>query len=335
MRIKVKKLELLVHQSLLKKFGQKTADLLTPVIMFGELSGKTSHGLVRLIVGKSSMLAQQPTGGPEIVKKTKVSSLIQSNQNPAMMVASVAMKEVIKLAKKNNFGIVGTNNTLSTSGCLTYYVEQIAKQDLIGIVMARSPQCIVPHGGIEPLMGTNPIAFGIPSIPHPFIFDMGTSAISYGEVLKAKTLKKNLPENVAIDQLGNPTTNPERVQGGALLSFDHSYKGAGLAMIVEIFAGILTGAGYGKIDDGGWGNFFLAFSPELLIDKEDFKHKIQDFIESVRNSKTKDGKQVRISGEKTLLTRDENLRRGEIEVDDGILNRIKSFLAGKPQNLSV
>ncbi|OGK24742.1 hypothetical protein A3C25_06140 [Candidatus Roizmanbacteria bacterium RIFCSPHIGHO2_02_FULL_38_11] len=243
-----------------------------------------------------------------------------------MLVGPLAMNEVIRLAKENGFGVVGTSGSSTSSGSLSYYVEKIAKVDLIGIVMAQSPESTPPYGGIEPLFGTNPIGFGFPAKNKPLIFDMGTSAISFGAILEAKALGKKLPMNVALDKEGNITDDPNKAIDGATLSFDRSHKGAGLAMMVEILAGLWPGAWFTVHNkEAGWGNLFMAFSPDLLMDLNEFKERVNLLVETVRNSKTKDGKKVRISGERTINIRNDKLKKGFLEIEDRLLNQLKKF----------
>lgn len=316
MKIKIDELKKLVMKAMEKKYDEEYSSRMAELVMFGEMSGRVSHGLVRLLVG-GSIVSQNPTGKAEITNVTKLSSMIEGNGNPGMLVGSLACDEVIRIAKESDFGIVGTRGSHTSSGCLTYYLEKIAKEDLVGIIMAESPTSTPPFGGIEPLFGTNPIGFGIPANPRPVIFDMGTTAITFGELLNAKALGKSIPEGVALDKGGNPTTDPEKAMEGATLPFDNSYKGAGLSMMVEIFAGTLPHSCYAGIDeDKGWGNMFMAFSPKLLSDVNEFKVRMEKMIDRVRNSKTKDGSKIRISGEKTIDTRNKSLTTGEIEIAD-------------------
>jgi LDH2 family malate/lactate/ureidoglycolate dehydrogenase len=154
---------------------------------------------------------------------------------------------------------------------------------------------------------------------------MATSAISFGALLKAQALHESIPENVAIDRDGNPTTDPTRAMEGATLAFDKSYKGSGLAMMVEILSGVWPGADFvGKNPDGAWGNTFMAFSPALLSDLDEFKRRMTVLVETVRNSKTKDGHKIRIPGEHTLLVRDQSLDRGTVEVDEELFAALKT-----------
>ena len=327
MKMKVTELRELVEKCLRTKYDEEDTRRIADVVMFGQLSGKTSHGLVRLIVGGASVMAMKPEGKPEVKKVTKLSSLIEGKENPGMLVGAMAMEEVIRIAKENGFGMVGTKGSRSTSGSLSYYLEKIANEDLIGIVMAQSPVSTPYFGGIEPLFGTNPVGFGIPAESRPLIFDMGTSAISFGAILKAKATGQKLPEGVALDSEGNPTTDPAKAVDGATLPFDGSYKGAGLAMMVEILSGALPGADFSGLNpNGGWGNTFMAFSPALQQDVDDFKAKIKEIVDRVRSSKTKDGCPVRIVGEATIKARDEALNSGEIEVDEELVKAAGNYL---------
>ncbi len=328
MKVIISDLEDLILKTLRKKYNSEDAELIKNVILFGELSGKTSHGILRLIVSNSSIIAQNPSQKPSIVQKSKLSSLIESNGNPGMLVGPFAMREVIKIADEYGFGIVGTRKSFSTCGCISYYLEQIAKKNLIAIIMAQSPKSTVAYGGIEPLFGTNPISFGIPAFPKPLIFDMATSAISFGAILKAKTLNRQLPINVALDTQGHMTTDPNKAIDGATYAFDNSYKGSGLAMMVEILAGLWPNADFaGNNSEGGWGNIFMAFSPTLLMNNEDFIKKVKILVETVKNSKTKDGKKVRISGEQTINTRDKNLQIGSIDIEDNLYHELQKAAA--------
>ncbi len=327
MKIKIKDLNKLIKEALLTKYSMKETDYMLPVIMFGELSDTKSHGLIRIASMASGILKLRTNGKPKVIKKTKTSFLIESRGNPGMLVGPIATELLIKTAKKYGFSVVGTKESQSSTGSLTYYAEKIASKNLIGIVMARATSDVAPYGGVEKLFGTNPIAFGIPKKKSPLIFDMSTSAIAYGVVARAKKLGKKLPENVAVDKYGKMTTNPLDVEEGALLTFDNSYKGFGLSMMVEILAGILPGAGYADFNaKDGWGNLYIAIDPNMLGDVDLFKDRVCKLIERVRNSKSTDGNEIRIPGENRIAKRNESLKRGWVEIDKEIYNDINDFI---------
>ncbi|MBS1266122.1 MAG: Malate/(S)-sulfolactate dehydrogenase [Candidatus Woesearchaeota archaeon] len=278
-----------------------------------------------MLKGKYALIQRDCSIKPEIINKTKVSALINGNNNPGMLVSYMAIQKAIELAKQNSVGLVGTNQSFQTSGALSYYLKKITDENLIGIVMSRSPSNIDPYGGYEPLFGTNPMSFGIPGNP-PLILDMGMAATTFGDLLNAKSKKQKLSKNIALDSKGNPTTDPDKAINGCILSFDKSYKEAGLAMIVEILSGLWTGAGFCDLNkEDGWGNLFIVLSPGLLGNIEEFKQKMELFVKRVKNSKSKKPDKIRIPGEKTLSTYHNNLNKGIIEVDDQLIKELEEL----------
>jgi LDH2 family malate/lactate/ureidoglycolate dehydrogenase len=328
MKIKVSELRNQVSQALLKAgYNSDDAEMITNVVMFGQMSGKLSHGIVRLFKGDLNLLENIGDGPYEIVEKTQNSAQVIAHHQPGILIGHLAMNKAIELAKNNKIGLVSSIGTQSTSGCLTYYLEQIAKNSLIGIVMSQSAPFIAPFNSKEALFGTNPMGYGFPTNDKPLLFDMATSAITYGDVLIASTTGKQLPENIASDKSGNPTTNPDEALEGSVNSFDNSYKGSGLAMIVEILAGVLAGSSFIDLhQEKDWGNLFIAISPELFMSTDEFKSRMDEFINRVERAKTKDGQKVRLPGMHTLAQRDENIQDDEIEIEDEILNEFYKYL---------
>lgn len=325
MTIKISELEELITKILLTEYSPEEATLIKDVMMFGELSGKPSHGLLRLIKGNFGVFVEGERGEPEFMRKTKVSTVIDAKGNPGMLAAPLAVEEAIKLGKENGIGIVGVKGFVNTTGSVSYYVEKIAKENLIGIAFVQAVNNLVaPFGTKKGFFGTNPVAFGIPANPKPFLFDMATSAIAFGNVAKAKIENKPLPEGVAIDKDGNDTTDAAKVLEGALLPFANSYKGSGLGMMVELLGSVWVGGGFaGLHGEKGSGNLFMAFSPDLLSDVESFKERVRELIETLKNAETRDGSPVRIPGENTIAKRDKSLASGEVEISDATFEKIK------------
>lgn len=325
MKIKISELESIITKILSTEYSSEEANLIKDVVMFGELAGKPSHGLLRLLKGNFGAFVDGKRGKPGYIRKTKVSTVIDAKGNPGMLAAPLAVNEAIKLGKENGIGVVGVKGTFNTTGSVSYYMEKIVKEDLVGIAFVQSiNRFIAPFGVKKALFGTNPIAFGVPSDPKPLIFDMSTAAIAYGNVMNAKINSKQLPENVAIDKDGKPTTNPADVSEGALLPFANSYKGSGLAMIVELLGSVWVGGGFaGLHSEEGCGNLYIAMSPDLLSDVESFKKRVKELIEKVRSTETRDGSPVRLPGEKTFALRDKNLQSGEVEISDATFKKIQ------------
>jgi LDH2 family malate/lactate/ureidoglycolate dehydrogenase len=280
------------------------------------------------LLGTEPIQNIHPKQEPQIHKETKLSALINGGGNPGILVSHMATRMAIEKCSAYGFGIVGTNNTFSSTGSIGYYALEIGKHDFIGIVMAGSPGGVAPHGSREPLFGTNPIAFGFPTEKRPLVFDMATAAITWYGLVRAKTLGQSLPENVAIDSDGNLTTDPSEAMKGAILPFDRSYKGSGLSMMIELFTGPLVGASFADPEGkGDWGNVFIAIDPELLIDKKEFKKQNSLLIEKVKMSKKKKGvSAIHIPGEKAQENLKKAEKSGEIEIDEIIYTELKGLI---------
>ena len=323
MKIKIDELKQLMKTALTSKYySPEEADLMVEVFLHAELTGKNTQGILKLL-GTEPAQDIKPKHPPKITKETNLSVLIDGGGAAGPLVGQIATNKAIEIAKKNNFAIVGTNNTFSSVGAIGFYARKIADSDLIGIVAASSPLGVLHFGGIDPAYGTNPTAFGFPTNEFPIVFDMAASAITWYGLVRAKALGQKLPDNVAVDKEGNLTTDPEEAMKGAILPFDRSYKGSGMAMVVELLAGPLVGASYVH-DNGDWGTVFIAINPELLVGVEDFKTHASDLVKKVKSGRTKNGEIIHIPGYDSEATRQTILDSGEIEMEEKLINDLKA-----------
>lgn len=319
MKIKVSKLRKQIVDILSQEnYTKEQAEKMAAVYVFAEVTGKNTQGILKLM-GTEPAQGIKPDYPPKIIKETSVSVLLDGGKASGPLAAQEAVDLMIPKAKKHGFAVAGTNNTFSSTGAISYYAYKLAKNDLIGIVGAGSPRSASYYGGIEPVFGTNPIAFGFPTSKYPVVFDMATSAITYYGLVRAKALGQQIPDNVALDSEGNPTTDPEKAMTGAILPFDRSYKGSGLALMVELLTGPLTGAQY-VFDDGDWGTFFVAFKPGLLVDTDVFKENAADLVSKVKAAKAQPNSKIHIPGYDTLSKAEKILEEdGEIQIEDELL----------------
>jgi len=245
-----------------------------------------------------------------VLRETDVSTLYDGGNNVGMLVMYHATRAAIEKAATRGVAIIGVTNSWM-SGRSAYYVEMIAKADLVGIHTASSARSVAPFGGARAALGTNPIAFGMPSSHGPVVFDMGTSAFMGTDRAFRERLGQLLPEGVAVDAEGRPTRDPAMARLGALLPFG-GYKGFGLALIVQAF-GVLAGSALDPDKDDGY--LFVVFKPDLLVDLDDFKQQVSELIDRVKATPRQPGvSEIRIPGERALRSRERALREG-IEVD--------------------
>ncbi len=154
---------------------------------------------------------------------------------------------------------------------------------------------------------------------------MATSKITVGQLMNSQRDKKPLPPESAIDGKGNYTTDADLAWiEGALVPFG-GYKGSGLMFIGEMLAGALTGSRVGYSVPGGWGIFFILFDPTIFRPIEDFKKDINTAISELKGSKKREGvTEIFYPGEKSQKLRQENLKKGYIEVDESLIEKIKN-----------
>jgi LDH2 family malate/lactate/ureidoglycolate dehydrogenase len=274
------------------------------------LCGYEYSGLAKLLNIPEHRRFKRPRGPMRVLRETDVSTLYDGGNNVGMLVMYHATRAAIEKAAARGVAIIGVTNSWM-SGRSAYYVEMIAKADLAGIHTASSARSVAPFGGARAALGTNPVAFGMPSSQGPVVFDMGTSAFMGTDRAFRERLGQLLPEGVAVDAEGRPTRDPAMARLGALLPFG-GYKGFGLALIVQAF-GVLAGSALDPDKDDGY--LFVVFKPDLLIDLDDFKQQVSELIDRVKATPRQPGvSEIRIPGERALRSRERALREG-IEID--------------------
>lgn len=325
MRVSIEGYRKKVTQLLSNNFSDNEAGRITDYLLWADMSGINTQGVIKL-TGTEPLQNIQPSGKIKIDRETKLSALLDGNKNPAPLVAQQATDIAIEKAKEHGFAIVGAHNTFSSNGAQAYYVERIAKEDLIGIVLSRSPGSTAPFNSIDPLFGTNPVGFGFPTDGEPLVFDMATSAMTWYGLVLAKSRGEKIPEGLAIDKNGDFTQEPAEVMdGGALLPFDKDYKGSGIGMVVEIMAGPLAASAYCDCEtfDKEWGSTFIAIDPNLLVDIDKFKANCTDLINIIKKSHTKSADEtIRLPGERARKSYNESQTSGMVEVDSTIYDKL-------------
>ena len=305
-------------------FSQEDALVVADYLVWAEMSGIETQGIIKL-TGTEPLQKIKPLYEPKIERDTQLSQLIDGGANPAPLTSMRATAIAIEKAKHSGFAIVGVRNTFSSNGAQAYYAQKIAENDLVGIVCSRSPAAATGFGSIDPLFGTNPIGFSFPTNDEPVVFDLATSAMTFYGLVLAHAKGEAIPENMAIDKEGNPTLNPEEAMNGALLSFDRSYKGSSLALMIEVLAGPLIGSAWidNKTFEEEWGSIFIAIDPNLLIDKAVFKNNTSDLVSKIKVARTVKGlDKIRLPGERAAASRKEAEKSGFVEIEDVIAREL-------------
>ena len=308
-------------------FNAADSEIILEIIMYAQLRGNNQNVIKLLGPG---MPANPAAGEMAVAKETKLSALVDGAWNQGMVVMSRATEIAISKAKAHGFGIVGTRRTNSPTGAIGYYARWIADEGLLGFVFSGSPELMAMHGSFEAFLGTNPLAIGIPSDGAPIVFDMATAAIAWYGVILANAEGKTIPDGVAYNEAGNVTTDPAQALAGAIKAFG-GYKGAALALIVEILTRPLVGAS--RKDDGtklDWGNLVFAIDPVLLADDEpSFRAAVGELITRVKNLKRLPGvDEILVPGERGDRIYQQAVAAGEVELDAGVWQDLNA-VAGK------
>ena len=212
-------------------YDAEEARILADHVIDAALCGYEYSGLPKLLNVADHPRFQKPRGPLRVVKETTVSVLYDGANQSGMIGMYHATCAVIERARAHGLALVGVNN-IWMSGRSAYYVEMVARAGLVGIHTVAAPPMVAPLGGAKPALGTNPIAFGFPMDGDPLVIDLGTSAFMGTDLQFRQRLGIPLPEGVAIDEDGAPTTDAAAARRGALLPFG-GHKGYALALAMH------------------------------------------------------------------------------------------------------
>ena len=275
-----------------KKFGlnHNHASISTDALINAELVGAYGHGLSRLKMycGRIKKRLINPQPKIKIKKISQSISLVDANDGIGFVAADIAIKEAIKNAKKTGIGMVAVKNS-GHYGLSGYYAEQAVKRNLITMIYTNAPPAVAPHGSLKSLFGTNPICFGTPTGSKvPFILDTSISMINRGKIRFADRNNQKIPVGVALDKFGRPTTNAKKALQGVQLPIAN-FKGSGLAWMVDILSGVLTGGNHaGRVKDPfddftgpqNIGHLFITFKTNLFVNN--YNRRIKDNITKIK-----------------------------------------------------
>ena len=334
--LKIKK----IVNNIFKNFSLNNAHakISADYLIKAELFGAPSHGLARLRMYCERLKKRIINPKPKIkVKKISQSiSFIDANNSIGFVAADIGIKTAIKNAKKTGIGLVAIKNS-GHYGLSSFYAEQAVKKNLIVWCFTNAPPAIAPHGAKKTLFGTNPICFGTPSGNKvPFILDTSISMINRGKIRVAAKLGHKIPLGVALDKFGKPTTDAKKALKGVQLPIA-GFRGSGLAWMVDIMSGVLTGANHGgKVKDPfddftgpqNVGHLFLVLKPDLFVGKNYIK-RIKENIRIIKRLPKINGvKEIQYPGQGMNSRYKQNLKK-DIVIPQNILKDLKKLNAVK------
>lgn len=295
------------------KMGCSTNDseIIAEVFLAAELRGHASHGMIRIKdyyeLWKSGRVNVNPD--VRIVHESPSTAVVDGDNAVGMIAARKSMETAIEKAKTAGTGWVATRNS-NHFGIAGYYAMMALKHDMIGICLTNANPLVAPTFSISRMMGTNPIAVAIPSMKQPpLVADFATTPIARGKLAVAEKKGEKVAFGFVQDKFGNPSDDPTILKsGGSMLTLGGdrvhgSHKGYCLSAIVDIFSAVFSGANFGpfvppsvaylpvleKKVGKGTGHFFGAMRIDAFQPAEEFKTKMDEWIETFRSAKPAEG----------------------------------------------
>ncbi len=257
---------------------KKDAATVAACLVRADLRGVDTHGLTRLPGYlerlRRSLINPRPKLFPKRV--APAAAALDGQNGFGFVIGTRAMAEAISLARKSGIGI---------------YVLQALDAGFVSLVFTNASRAMPPWGGREALLGTSPLAAGAPGGKlTPFVLDMSPAVAARGKIRIAEKRGEKIPLGYALDAEGRPTTDPTEALKGVVLPIGGP-KGSGLAMLMDVFGGVLSGAAFaGDVADQykvfdrpqNVGHFFLAMRPDLFVSKKEYRLRMDTLVERVR-----------------------------------------------------
>ncbi len=309
--------------------SQSSAEIVTRSIVASELDGIHSHGLARLPTYCEHVKCGKLDGAAVAAVKQLSAGAWQADTRGGFAHPAIELgfEHLISAAGSNGIASLAVINSYNC-GVLGYHVEALARSSLVGLGFTNAPASIAPFGGLTPLFGTNPIACAIPDGKGhaAVVVDQSSSVVAKSELIVHKANRETIPEGWALDARGQSTTDPGEGLEGSMVPAG-GYKGAGLALVVELMAAVLTGATLSKnassfADNKGGhprtGQFFIAIDP-APYSGDLFYEQLEELLQAILSQQG-----ARIPGSGRFAARDRIARDG-IYIAAALHDRIRSY----------
>lgn len=312
------------------------AEIAASGLVMADLRGVDTHGVIRFNphswyvkwLSEGSMKAKPDI---KIIHETGSSALLEGDRGIGMVIGHRAMELAILKAKESGVALVGVRNSRHF-GMSANYAMQALPHDMIGIAMTNASRQVVPTFGREARFGTNPMCFAVPADKEPaFVLDMATTTAAAGKLELAARLGKAVPLGWALDERAEQTADPRAAQkarrllplGGSRNGGSH--KGYGLAIVVEILCGVLTGTMTAlNADQDPRGHFFGAIRIDSFRPTAEFKQDMDRLLRELKSTPLLPGQErVYVAGEIEFETAQERAEQG-IPLHSSVLEGLRA-----------
>lgn len=320
-------------RSVLARHGLKPphVDPVAETMVAGERDGCASHGLYRLLVCVHTLKSGKvvPDAEPVMMDAAPAMVRVDAKGGYAQAAFELGLPRLVSRTRRLGIAAMAINNCVHFSA-LWPEIEAVTAHGLVALAFTPSHAWVAPAGGIRPLFGTNPIAFGWPRPGrHPFVFDFATTAVARGEIELHRRAGKAIPEGWGIDADGNATTDAEAALAGAMLTFG-GHKGSALSAMVELIAGPLIGdmtSAESLVHDDGakaspyGGELVIAIDPAGFLGAEAAAHmqRAEALFEGIT------GQGARLPSQRRFAARAKSLAEG-VEIPRALYEDLRRLL---------
>ncbi|MBQ2941588.1 MAG: Ldh family oxidoreductase [Clostridia bacterium] len=311
--------------------SEENAEIIADVLMTTDTFGVLTHGTKNLgqYIDKMKAGGLDAEAEPSIVREGPAWAIINGNKAAGMVSGYKAMKTAIAKAKNCGIAYVGVKNSCHF-GAAGFYANLAAKEGLIGISMSNADPVIAVPGGSKKAIGTNPFSFAAPTGDGKSVFlDIALSNVAALKVIMAQEKNEEIPDTWLVDEEGVPTKDAFKFPKNASLQPMGAHKGYGLAVLVEILASVITGAGM-LSEIASWnldlastnnaGHAFIAVDVAQMLGTDEFNARMKQISDELRNGpKAKGATRIFMPGEMEWEKREKALASGEIEITDAMV----------------
>jgi len=312
---------------------ESDSSIFADALIDADVQGTITHGISRLniYIRRIQKGLINPTANLEVEKQFGSVLTLNANNGLGQVQASKAIDKLIPLARNNGISSCTIRNS-QHFGALSYYCNQVAEKNMILFATTNCEPSMAPEGSSEAFFGTNPIGCSFPTGKnYPVKIDLSTSLVARGKIISAQKKGESIPLDWALSENGEPTSDPSEALRGTMLPMA-GHKGSALALMVEIFSGVLTGAAIGPEIGSMYndqdrkqnvGHFFCLMDISAFMDVNIFKERIDHTIDQIKSSKKRpDVDQIFVPGERSYKQAKESLENGII-IEESTQSEIK------------
>ena len=298
------------------------AGIVAESLVDADLCGVASHGvnLLALYAARIRSGAMNVEARVDVVEDAGSTLLVDGGLGPGQVTGLFAMDEAVRRAQLHGTAAVSVRESTHL-GALGYYTRRAAERGVFAMAFQNGPTLVPPYGGITPLFSTNPISYAVPAGEEaPIVFDIASTAVAGNKLILARKEGREIPAGWANDAQGRPTTDPEQASMSGLQWFG-GHKGFGIALLVEVLSGVLTGCAFGRQESPNArttgaervakGYLFLALDVTRFLPLADFGARVDALIRDVHASAPAEGfERTYVPGELEEMRRRQRLQDG-------------------------